>query len=342
MATVSQEIREILKLKDQAEGSRTNAQSVSAEAHEKIEQLRERIRQGETTGDKIKDFIIARYGFLDDGIEATYRALEARLCQHVGEFILMIVKQEIFFGCTGFGQKPRDRDFLLTEHFYLGVLKDGALVLNIAGGKCEIPTGNYAECLNLLSEKSELVEENLNSRWGYDFGIDLDRPIKRRNPMARLQKKPDLKLELKVGDEEVRAWFEQRNGPHLVIFQKSAQLLGRPIAEFLQLSAELQRRREAIAKRLIGLVKERDQLKKKIAQIFDAINWGAFSDDGVSVTVCENEDDARVISMGPRQKLNNVESQIRHQLNAALALGMADVQLLSIRQLCQEYEIKTS
>lgn len=35
------------------------------QAQRKMEKLDQRIRGGETTGDKIKDFVVARYGFVN-------------------------------------------------------------------------------------------------------------------------------------------------------------------------------------------------------------------------------------------------------------------------------------
>jgi len=156
--------------------------------------------------------------------------------------------------------------------------------------------------------------------------------------MARFREGLDLELEMKIGDVEVEAWFEKQGGHYLVIFQKASRLLGRKIRRRSpQLVAELQRRREAVVKRLTELVRERDQLKCKIARIFEAVKSGLYSPDGVSVTVCETEDDARVISMGPRQKLKEVEGEIKRQLKIALELDMTND---LIRNLCQEYEIK--
>ena len=72
MLEVNQEIESILGLQAQVSDIQINAQSVSEQANEKIKKLRERIARGETTGDRIKDFVIARYGFLNKEIEAVY------------------------------------------------------------------------------------------------------------------------------------------------------------------------------------------------------------------------------------------------------------------------------
>ena len=301
MADVNQEIQGILEFWAQAGRIQANAQSVSEQAGQRMNELRERIKHGETTGDRIKDFIIARYGLLSKEIEQVFRDLEARIGQHVGEFVLMITKEENFHGCTGFGYEPKARDFVLDEHLYLGVLRGGALVLNPADGECELPTGNHIRCWGVWRGSVGLVEGNITSGWGQDFGHNLNKQFKRRNPS--FQQEQDLKLEVKIGDVEVETWFEKRGGHHLVVFQKASRLLGREIEESPQLAAELRRRREAVAKRLKELVQERDQ------------------------------------SMGSRRK-QGIESEIKRLLGVALELGMADAQLLSIQQLCQEYEVK--
>ena len=92
MADVNQQIQRIIELNAQESGAKTNLQSVSAQANKMKEELRESIKLGETTGDRIRDFVIARYGFLNEEIEAVYRGLEARIGQHVGEFVLMITR----------------------------------------------------------------------------------------------------------------------------------------------------------------------------------------------------------------------------------------------------------
>jgi seryl-tRNA synthetase len=333
MSDVNQEIQSILELKAQASSIQINAQNVSEQTNEKMKELRERIKRGETTGDRIKDLVIARYGFMNEEIETVYRDLEARIGQHVGEFVLMITKEENVHGCTGFGYKPKNLDYVLDEHLYLGVLKDGLLVLDPANGKCELPTGNSVRCRQYAwSKNMELVEGNLTSHWlNDDFGLSLNKPLKRRNPMACLRAEADLKLEIKIGDVEVRAWFERRREHYLVDFKNASQLLGRQIDESPQLTAELQQQRETVAKQLAELIKERDQLKEKIARIFGAIKNGVYSSDGMSVTVCETEEDARAISMGPRQKLKEVEDEIKRQLKIALEFDMIDVRLLTIQ-----------
>ena len=60
-----------------------------------------------------------------------------------------------------------------------------------------------------------------------------------------------------------------------------------------------------------------DEVKK----IYDSIKSEVYSSDG-AVTLCEDEDDARVISMGPRQKLKKVRDIMKEHMEKAVELGM--------------------
>src|SRR3989338_2407153 len=109
VAHLNQEIKKTLELEAEAKSIQAVARIVATHASEKLKQLRERIKKGEMTEDKIRDFVIARYGLLSGEIEAVYRDLETGIRQHVGEFVLMITSEENFHGCTGFGYESRDR-----------------------------------------------------------------------------------------------------------------------------------------------------------------------------------------------------------------------------------------
>lgn len=342
MTDMNQEIANILELITQADGLKANAQRMVEQADQMKGALRVRISNGETTGDRMRDFIISRYGFLNEEIEAVHRDLEARMSGHVGEFILAITKEENFHGCTGFGYKPQDIDYILEEHFYLGVLKDSVLVLDLAKGTCALPTGNYAQWSSVRNGNVQLVERNITSGFTHDFGFCLNKQLAHRNPGRRLQKELDLELEVKVGDVEVMAWFEKRL-ERTVVFQKASHLLGRKIEVSLPMSIELKRQYKTIEMWLISLVEQRNRFKRRIANIYQATDRGVYSPDGVSITVCETEDDARVISMGPRKELVEVEIKLKRQLKIALEHGMVDDDSFPlVKQLCQEYGVGTS
>ncbi len=211
---------------------RENAESVSGEVTRKLNDLQKRIQQGETTGDKIRDLVIARYGFISNELEEVYRGLQNRIQQHSDEFVLVVVKNETFHGCTGFGYIPKPQDYVLEENLYLGVLKGNSIIMDISQGECGFPTANYARCWDPYHKETDIVVKNLDTGWFRDLGLSLNKPLECKDPQAKLREEPDFELEVKIGDKEVGAWFNKQRGAHyLVVFQKMAQILDRPIPE---------------------------------------------------------------------------------------------------------------
>ncbi len=206
---IKEAIKEIEDLRKQAKELRNQSDLLYKKSKEKIKELRKRIREGETTGDKIKDLVILRYA-LNNGVEEIYRSLEKRVKKHVGEFILMI---HLSLGAHNIG---------VSKYIGLGILKGDSLII-IDNWKCEFPTENYVECSDIFRyKKFELEEKNLAPPWYRDLALDLNRPLEEINYF-----KPLIALEIKIGDEEVKKWFTE-NGL-LSVFKKMAQLLNRPI-----------------------------------------------------------------------------------------------------------------
>jgi hypothetical protein len=335
MNNLNSEIKSILELKHQGGDIKTNVQSVFAQADKTIKEL---FRSNKTIGDDIKNFMLAlaRFVIFRDEIEAVYCDLVTRIGQHIGQLILVITKDENFHHTYGggFGYKPRDTDYFINENLYLAVIRDGALVVNHTRNGCEFPTDNYVKCLDTRNENIELVEKNLILLWDHDLGLSLNKPLECENPLFRSQ--GHLELDIKVGDEEVKAWFEEQNEHHHVIFQKATQLLDHLIVQSPELILELRRQREAVAEQLPELLKKRDQLKQRIPCIIESLRGGRWSLDDGSLIVRETEDDAPVFSVRQHEEFKDVETEIKRQLKVALELGMLNEPL--IQQLRQEYK----
>ncbi len=74
---LNSDIKEILELNKRS----SSAQSV---AFEKLKRLQKKIKNGDSTGDKIRDFVIVNLGTLSPDNEKPYRETEARLKDGVG------------------------------------------------------------------------------------------------------------------------------------------------------------------------------------------------------------------------------------------------------------------
>jgi len=60
--------------------------------------------------------------------------------------------------------------------------------------------------------------------------------------------------------------------------------------------------------------------------------------EGGAITLCEDEDDWKVITLGSRMKLNRVQAKIKETLNEALDCGLAHLGL--IQRQCNNYGVK--
>jgi len=76
---------------------------------------------------------------------------------------------------------------------------------------------------------------------------------------------------------------------------------------------------------LFSLAETAEEEKKyvnEVNRIYKSMKSGVHSSDGISVTPCETEDDAMIISIGPRQELKRVREQMKKYLEEAVGLGM--------------------
>ena len=78
---------------------------------------------------------------------------------------------------------------------------------------------------------------------------------------------------------------------------------------------------------LVDLVEKEKELCKKIDKIFSSIKSGVHYSGG-AISVCEDEDDALIISIKPRNELKLVRNQIGVLMQKAIDLGMGDVGII--------------
>ena len=79
---------------------------------------------------------------------------------------------------------------------------------------------------------------------------------------------------------------------------------------------------------LADLAEKEKELAEKINKIYSSVNKGIYS-DGKGITLCEDEDDANVISLGSRLELKDVRYEIAGLLKKAVNdLGMGDVGII--------------
>lgn len=167
------DIESILELRNQ----RSSAQS---EASERLKQLQEKIKKGESTGDKIRDFVIVNLGTLSPDAEKLYRETEAKLRNSAGNQILVVEQSESIHGCPGIvpPQYINPMFIGIDTELRLGVLTSG-LELDIGGGKIVFPTERHARKYDWRSMNRWELEEGPISFSCYEFR-NLGKDVHRR------------------------------------------------------------------------------------------------------------------------------------------------------------------
>lgn len=262
--------------------------------------------------------------------ERYFQPIQERFLQEAkpNEPVLVVAKHYDFKGCTGFGYEPKPRDYTLDTDFYFGVLPAEEPLSTVDGQQFTI-----------------LVPRHVRW-WGYDYHVE-DKPIaigpfatmmanlaepiySRDYSWAQLQKeqeqvshkKPDYPLEVIVGSEAIQRYCAERGPTYTEFYLKAASLLGvLPPGLAPAIAERYSEKRESILKQLETLGEQERREQQEIDRIFGSVKEGVYY-TGRGITVCETEDDARVISIGPRRRRDEARAGMRHTLKEALSLGL--------------------
>ncbi len=197
--------------------------------------VRKAVRSGETTGDRIKDFILARDGAFHEADEKRYRAIDKALRGRKKELVLVTRRVGIdrgpmyhHSGSSGSGRMdiaPRMSSKETVIRFRCGVLKAEKLVVSLDQypPRCELPVAKwitestYSQG-DFHDESSVLqVFGNATEYLVLDSTVDLV-PDELFPFVSRVV----------VGDETVRSWLKENRHEHAEeIFKKCAELLGK-------------------------------------------------------------------------------------------------------------------
>ena len=226
MGSAAKELTDINKLLEEVGGLKKDAEKLIEQANRDFAKLQSRIKNGETTGDEIKDFVIAKYGFLNEKLEGVYRDLQNRAQRSVGEFVLAVVRRELQRGCTGFG----GRGYVAIEtSLYLGVLNKGKMIFNCAKGSMVFPSENHV-VYGSRSEKISVVAGGLSIRSllgdAVEIALQLNKPLKTEGEdfLGGLGSGGKKELEIMIGDKEIKDWCGSSYYDGVV--SKMAQALG--------------------------------------------------------------------------------------------------------------------
>ena len=278
-----------------------------------------------------------------------YSDLEIELSGSAGQPILVVKNRVQGYGCGG-RQKHIDAETKL------GVLSSSPEMEELdkisALGKFVLPMEKHVEKVDALSGSGkwklnqgpiiipnyEII--NLGQEVGYTFGRNRDISAsaltietgKNVELYFRFHKSPSFEMgkSLEWLEEKLPEYLKERDMDLSYVEAMDLLNLGEKVPEdFRQrYDGEVYAQKINILQNLEKLGKREAQLQGKIGGIFASINDGIYQSNG-AITVCENEDDARVISVGPRDNLRNIRNEIKRDLSRAIEdLGMHKNEML--------------
>src|SRR3989338_5096206 len=228
----------------------------ASELQELRSKIREQIKNGETTGDKIKDYLIVVGAQYPDGeftrsdfkgLYHSLRILDRKIKESQLEVFMLVKERESISGCTGFGHKGfKSKDAILEIGFLNGELRfDFSPHSEFNEGKITIPpspeviipTSKYATMDNSRFErKLGLVEKDMGIDMHYLPGLDKHLP--EFGPLEKeisiFNSSIDRVVNYFVGDE-VPLYFKIHpiHRDHILERLRRGELTGEKLAELM-------------------------------------------------------------------------------------------------------------
>jgi|GEM_PF-6126307 len=303
-----EKLLETVSRSDRALKATENAKKKWAQRRrEAIENMGKLVREGKSTGDIVEDFVICTYKTLPSDapdLVEKFKGLQNQISEHIGEFVLLISREEKYTGCGG-------RDRYIGETYFLGVLADKDLVFNfdleVLSEDCALPTKKHIEFKNLRREFEE-SDGNIKPPMLQHFGTHFGEPLKgRSSPIPGLEEVSELKA--LIGDDEVLKWLEHRLPEELWVFEKMATALGKSIS-----------------------FPEAEKFKKgRRKEVMDGILFQLTTRNNLQ---CSSSD-ART-----EKKLQEINQSIENNLRELVELGYEDDGLQNIQGLCEDYGVE--
>lgn len=141
-------MKEVEELRRRRQEIEEKTEKDTGHLEQDITALQKRILGGEeTSGDRITDYLLAAYGYIDHEISLPFRKIEEQLVGKTGQFFLVVVRSKVrhmFSGCFG-GEEPRESDYHLETRYTLGIFSAEKLVFDAKKYNCGLPTETYVE-----------------------------------------------------------------------------------------------------------------------------------------------------------------------------------------------------
>lgn len=252
MKTIKQQLAALRKRESRCDKMALQVKELYTEVTKGWSDVKQRIKDGETTGSKLKDLIIVRYGLPSEEIEQRFRDLQARLDNRQGQYVMVMQKKQERICFRGPGQE-RDSDYATKTELEIGVLTDDQLIIDSRNGQFYFPTGGkHATCWRPRDDEPVTIHDGNLTLHLFEDNC--------------LKTSPDLKIF--VGDEEVSGWFAGQSewDGYAKVFCELNRLAGRSI-EFPKLMAYLKEERTKVAEEFKSLIARTTWLQLELKRI---------------------------------------------------------------------------
>jgi hypothetical protein len=233
-----------------------SASRANSQINRSWEEIKNRIKGGESTGDFIRDFVIVVHGRLNEKIEANYRLVHDGINAHPGEFLLAVERRrDAIFSLSYIPSSaplpPRETEYQTTSTLNLGII-NGSLALDIKTGRINFPIKEYVFLESCWSEPTLRPGHFFGSYHflSSDIGFHLNEPLK-----GDEEKKPVL--EIIAGDQPIIEWLGRQKSRifgsrsqnlYILPFYKMCMRLERYLPLFPEQTALLKSNRELFNK----------------------------------------------------------------------------------------------
>lgn len=202
-------------------------EEAAAEERRLQQEMAERVKAGESTGDRLMDYAAAQWGG-DERVAECLRELETAMAGMIGQFVLVAeVAHEWQQTGNGGGFGPSGFDELTRRDISLCVLTDDKLELDLAEGRFGFRTAAYVQ--SKLRQGSALQAGNLM----------FDKDCLVRMPMIREFVGGVGTLTIMFGTDTVIQWAEDCMGLTLDVSTSTLMLLALALMSAQELPAKL-------------------------------------------------------------------------------------------------------
>jgi len=304
-------------------------------------------------------------------LEKKLDAVKKNIETHSSELVLVINERESMGGCTGYKRHA---------NYNLGIL-NGKFDTDYNKEKIIIPTSKNVHCTD-RREDWELKQEPIFIQNYNILGLGKHLPARiGMRPVSGGFNSLGQSLHIIVGNDDVELYFRlpdtifwtvfnqkeegkmtkdklhdflQHFGRYDTSFVPALELLGAPVpGKFREeYKTEQKKQQMDIVTQLEERLENTTKIQEKIDAVYKSMKSGGYMQGG-AFTPVEDEDDARVVTMGLREKLREKESGIARLLKEAVKLKMhntpktislkpgVDMNVpLYITGLCEKYKIE--